>query len=110
VYWGCFSRSGDDPATLVGDERVGEPVAVALPAAWALDPPFAGAGTGFRAYPQLATLIPGAPASIHFLYPRAVEVAQLAVFEVAAGRVLGPEGALPVYLRDNVVQVPTPSH
>ena len=111
VYWGCFSRSRDDPAAPAGIERVDRPAAVALPAGWSADPPLLlGAGTGFNAYPELAALIPDASASIHCVYPRAADIAQLAVAEVADGRVFGPEMALPVYLRDNVVQIPAPGH
>ena len=110
VYWACFSRSADDPAILVGSERVSEPAEVALPADWLAGAGFLGAGTGFAAYPQLAGLLPGGAASIHVLYPRAAEIALLAVAEVAAGRVFDPGLALPVYLRDNVVQVPTANH
>ena len=110
VYWACFSRSADDPAIPVGSERVSEPAEVALPADWPARAGILGAGTGFAAYPQLADLIPGGAASIHVLYPRAAEIALLAVAEVAAGRVFDPGLALPVYLRDNVVQVPTANH
>jgi tRNA threonylcarbamoyladenosine biosynthesis protein TsaB len=110
VYWACFSRSPHDPAMPVTAERVSDPGEVVLPADWAGDATLLGAGTGFAAYPQLTGLIPGGPASIGALYPRAAEVARLAVPEVAAGRVLSPEMALPVYLRDNVVQAPTAGH
>jgi tRNA threonylcarbamoyladenosine biosynthesis protein TsaB len=34
--------------------------------------------------------------------PRASEIARLAAAEVTAGRILPPEQALPVYLRDDV--------
>jgi hypothetical protein len=37
------------------------------------------------------------------LLPRATEVLLLAQPVVAAGRLLPPEGALPVYVRDNVI-------
>jgi tRNA threonylcarbamoyladenosine biosynthesis protein TsaB len=110
VYWACFSRSAHDPAIPAGSERVSEPAEVALPADWLPGAGLLGAGTGFAAYPQLAGLIPGGAASIHVLYPRATEIALLAVAEVAAGRVFSPGLALPVYLRDNVVQVPTANH
>jgi tRNA threonylcarbamoyladenosine biosynthesis protein TsaB len=110
VYWGCFSRSPHDPAAPVGVERVSDPGEVALPAGWAGDPTLRGAGTGFGAYPQLTTLIPGLSAAASALHPRAREIALLAVAEVTAGRVFNPELALPVYLRDDVVQVPTVGH
>ena len=40
------------------------------------------------------------------LFPRAAEVARLAVGEVAAGRIFPAEQALPVYLRDDVTRAP----
>jgi tRNA threonylcarbamoyladenosine biosynthesis protein TsaB len=110
VYWACFSRSAQDPALPLASERVSDPGEVVLPPDWTCDAGLLGAGTGFAAYPQLMGLIPGGPAALAVLYPRAAEIALLAVAEVAAGRVLDPEMALPVYLRDNVVQVPAVSH
>jgi tRNA threonylcarbamoyladenosine biosynthesis protein TsaB len=41
---------------------------------------------------------------IHYL-PRAIEIARLALPAVLAGRLLPPEEALPIYLRDNVAHV-----
>jgi tRNA threonylcarbamoyl adenosine modification protein YeaZ len=41
------------------------------------------------------------------LLPRAAEVLALARHEVAAGRILQPADALPVYVRDNVAEVPS---
>jgi tRNA threonylcarbamoyladenosine biosynthesis protein TsaB len=110
VYWACFSRSAHDAAMPVTSERVSGPGEVALPADWSCDASLLGAGTGFAAYPQLTGLIPGGSAAIDVLYPRAAEIALLAVPEVTAGRVFDPGMALPVYLRDNVVHAPTASH
>jgi tRNA threonylcarbamoyladenosine biosynthesis protein TsaB len=110
VYWACFSRSAQDPAMPVAKERVGDPGDVVLPAEWTGDARLLGAGSGFAVYPRLAGLIPGGPAAIDALFPRAADIALLAVAEVAAGRVFDSGMALPVYLRDNVVQVPAASH
>ena len=110
VYWACFRRFADDPAAPVGSERVSDPGQVGLPAGWEGDAQLLGAGTGFAACPQLTGLIPGGPAAIEVLYPRAAEIALLAVHEVAAGRIFDPEMALPVYLRDQVVQAPAAGH
>ncbi|MBV8342081.1 MAG: tRNA (adenosine(37)-N6)-threonylcarbamoyltransferase complex dimerization subunit type 1 TsaB, partial [Gammaproteobacteria bacterium] len=64
VYWGCYERAGE-LAVPVGEERVGDPGAVTLPAAWGSnDRPgpgpapaagggMQGVGSGFSAYPQL---------------------------------------------------------
>jgi tRNA threonylcarbamoyladenosine biosynthesis protein TsaB len=104
VYWGCFARSAGDLATPVGDERVSDPGRVTLPAGWSAGSDLSGAGTGFSAFPQLRSALSGVLAGIREVHPRAAEIALLAVPEIAAGRLLSPEEALPVYLRDDVVQ------
>ena len=107
VYWGCFERGSDGLALGCGPERVTPPGGVELPPAWSED--VAAIGRGFAVYPALR-----APAGVTVregwdsLLPRAAEVARLAVPEVAAGRLLGPEAALPVYLRDDVARPPPP--
>jgi tRNA threonylcarbamoyladenosine biosynthesis protein TsaB len=110
VYWGCFTRSAGDLATPVGDERVSDPAHVAMPADWSSGPDLRGAGTGFAAYPQLRSTLSVLLAGIRDLYPRAAEIAVLAVPEVLAGRLHSPEEALPVYLRDDVVHPGSGSH
>jgi len=110
VYWGCFVRSAQDLAAPVGEERVSDPGRVALPADWASGPDLRGAGTGFVAYPQLRGALSSVLAGIRDLYPRAAEIAQLAVPEVIAGRLHSPEEALPVYLRDDIAHPTADSH
>jgi len=119
VYWGCFEPSGDRLAGLIGVEHVGTPAEVQMPSRWGSpaapdrrrgigpkEPPrLAGAGTGFAAYPQIRSRLPLAVV-LEGLLPRASEIARLAVPDVAAGRFLPPEQALPVYLRNDVVQGP----
>lgn len=104
VYWGCFERGGDGLAVARGPERVGPPESVELPSAWA---EAAGLGRGFAAYPGLRALNGVAVRGAwDRLLPRAVEVARLAVPELTAGRLLAPEAAVPVYLRDDVARPP----
>jgi len=110
VYWGCFVRSADDLAAPVSEERVSDPGAVALPAAWTPGSGTYGAGTGFAAYPGLRNAFSPLLAGISQVRPRAAEIARLAVPAIAAGRLLSPEEALPVYLRDEVVQPSPGSH
>jgi tRNA threonylcarbamoyladenosine biosynthesis protein TsaB len=109
VYWGCFVRSADELATAVGEERVSDPAAVALPPVWTAGQGLHGAGTGFAAYPQLRNAF-SAVLTISEVRPRAAEIAHLAAREVAAGRLRNPEEALPVYLRDDVAHPPPGSH
>jgi tRNA threonylcarbamoyladenosine biosynthesis protein TsaB len=42
------------------------------------------------------------------LLPHAIDIARLAAPEVAAGRLIAPEAATPIYLRDNVAHVAKP--
>ncbi|MDB6091826.1 MAG: O-sialoglycoprotein endopeptidase-like protein [Gammaproteobacteria bacterium] len=119
VYWACYERGVDGLATLEGDEHVGKPLTVALPEGWT---DAVGVGRGFTAYADdLRTAVPGAftyeartgdpsvaaQAYERFL-PRAVEIISLAAPEVAGGRLVSAEGAIPIYLRDNVAHVAKP--
>jgi len=116
VYWGAFERDPAGFARHHGEEGVAKPAAVALPVGWTGVPgaspglavgsaaPVAG-GAGFAAYPELRSRLQAEVATIHArLLPRAHEIARLAVPDVRAGRTVGPEEAIPVYLRDDVVQ------
>ncbi|HLY52703.1 MAG TPA: tRNA (adenosine(37)-N6)-threonylcarbamoyltransferase complex dimerization subunit type 1 TsaB [Steroidobacteraceae bacterium] len=106
VYWGCFERSAAGLAAPVGGEHVGAPATVSLPAQWPRGAGSCGAGSGFAAYPPLRAAFAGALTAIIEMRPRAEEIALLAVAEAAAGRLLDAEQALPLYLRDDVVQSP----
>ena len=119
VYWGCFERGADTLAAPEGEEHVGKPLTVALPQGWTAA---VGVGRGFAAYAaDLRTAVPRVFASEHrtgdplvaatpydrFL-PRAAEIVLLAVSEVAEGRIVSADAAMPVYLRDNVAHVAQP--
>jgi tRNA threonylcarbamoyladenosine biosynthesis protein TsaB len=111
VYFGCFERSPSSVAAAACDERLGEPSAVTLPAAWRGGPAAQGAGSGFAAYPELRSALGGQLDRIHDgLLPRAQEIAELASIEVAEGRTFPAEEALPVYLRDDVTHSSRRSH
>jgi tRNA threonylcarbamoyladenosine biosynthesis protein TsaB len=124
VYWGCFERSAEALARPSDVERVARPEQVRPPAGWVHGPTgscsappapqpdstpwrLAGVGSGFAVYPGLRTELP-LDMVLEGLLPRAAEIAQLAVPEVAAGRFLPPEQALPVYLRDDVIRAQPP--
>jgi len=112
VYWACFERAPDGFATAVDEEHVGSPAGVVLPAQWG-DGRGAvfGAGSGFAAYPELRAAMPaGVSVATDRLLPRASEIARLAVPEVRNGRILRPEQALPVYLRDDVARPAAAGH
>lgn len=114
VYFGAFVRGGEGLAVAAGEEQVAAAAAVRLPPGWSAEeadgkPGVCGIGPGFAAYPQLLRLLGPGPSATDLL-PRAQEIARLAVSEVGAGRVLPPEQALPVYLRNNVTQPPRTRH
>jgi tRNA threonylcarbamoyladenosine biosynthesis protein TsaB len=107
VYWGCFELAENGLGKVLGEEHVGPPQSVVLPQSWAQAPPrsIAGIGRGFRAYPNLKELVaPRVAIARDDLLPRAAEIARLAALDVTAGRMLKPEEAIPVYLRDNVAR------
>ncbi len=111
VYWGCFELAENGLGKVLGQEHVGPPQSVVLPASWADAKPgsVAGIGRGFRAYPALRDLVaPRVAVARDDLLPRAAEIARLAALDVTAGRLLKPEEAIPVYLRDNVAQPKSP--
>jgi tRNA threonylcarbamoyladenosine biosynthesis protein TsaB len=98
VYWAAFERV--DSLAPAGVERVSAAIDVTLPAgegAWAA------AGRGLNVWPELAERCRAAGASLYpELLPRASEILTLARPAVAAGQILDPADALPVYVRDNV--------
>ena len=120
VYWACFERGGDGLAGLEGEERVSKPSEVKLPAGWSTATPV---GRGFIAYADalraaLPTVVVTSPTTgvdtpvteglLHLL-PHAIDIARLSAPDVAAGRLIAPEAATPIYLRDNVAHVAKPS-
>src|SRR5256885_6781679 len=113
VYWGCFERPATGAvAAAAQEEQVGRPAAVTLPASWsgALRAVHA-AGSGFAAYPELRSALAGHLERVHEgLLPRAAEIARLALPEVACGRGLPAEQALPGYLRDDVAHATGDRH
>lgn len=97
VYWATFLCDADSGLVAAnGIERVGRPETVETPNAVNVL-----TGTGFRAYPQLATAFPNL--AIHdSVLPSAVEIALLGDAELRAGRGRPAAQAQPVYLRDQV--------
>jgi tRNA threonylcarbamoyladenosine biosynthesis protein TsaB len=102
VYWGAFEVQPDGLVRGVADEQVSAPAAVSV----SLGPQWFGAGSGWAAYPQIATGLAQAGVTLlggdGTLLPRAQEIARLATREFKAGQAVSPEQALPVYLRDQV--------
>jgi len=115
VYWGCYQLCDGVP-TLLGQERVCAPSALAMPAAQSpsgdLDDAAAsagnadwlGAGSGWGLSEQMPDAVTSALAALPStdLVPRAACVARLAAKLFAAGAGVSAEQAQPVYLRDEV--------
>ena len=99
VYWAWYEVDG---ALVPGPEAVSAPGEVQMPVSAS---PWAAAGRGLRAWPALAERCRAAGAVLHVdLLPRASEVLVLARLAAAAGQILDPADALPVYVRDRVTQ------
>jgi tRNA threonylcarbamoyladenosine biosynthesis protein TsaB len=100
VYWASFEVDG---VLVSGAEQVSAPAEVRMPEGGSVV--WAAAGRGLRAWPELAERCRAAGAELHVdLLPRASEVLALARPAVAAGQILDPADALPVYVRDRVTQ------
>jgi tRNA threonylcarbamoyladenosine biosynthesis protein TsaB len=99
VYWGRFTSDG--VLMSAGDEHVSPPDQVSFPGGG--DGPWTAAGRGLRVWPELAERCRAAGALVFDdLLPRASEMLILARTAVAAGGILDPALALPVYVRDQV--------
>lgn len=105
VYYGPFVRGAAGLAEASAPERVCAPEAVSL--APASDDWF-GAGTGFGAREsRLAERLAGDLAGVDpERLPDAADLVPIARAEAAAGRLLPPEAATPVYLRNRVAERP----
>jgi len=122
VYWGCFERraagtaSGSSPedggagsfaqsgiVEPVDIERVSAPEAVRLPDTWQQVDVLAGRGVAL--YANVLRAIPRG-AEMNRLLPHAGAVARLAATDFARGAGVKARDAAPVYLRDQVVQIP----
>jgi tRNA threonylcarbamoyladenosine biosynthesis protein TsaB len=97
VYWAEYRVGSDGMVGLVDQEQVSSPSAVPELKSLAF-----GAGTGWRAYPELRGRYPALQIDDAML-PRALEVARLGLKEFQAGRATTAANAQPVYLRDQVV-------
>ncbi|WP_462328728.1 tRNA (adenosine(37)-N6)-threonylcarbamoyltransferase complex dimerization subunit type 1 TsaB [Thiohalocapsa halophila] len=105
VYAGAYTANAQGLMEALLDDRVCAPEAVAVPGG---PGPWAAAGSGWQTYPEvLAAAVRAAcgtgPASVEAERPcEAQDVAVLAAADYAAGALLDPADALPVYLRDRV--------
>jgi len=104
VYWGVFDTARGDLPVLVGTESVNRPGQVPLPDSG----DWTGAGSGWERYGEV--LVARTAARIVRLLPdlepHACDVALIAADRYRRNEVVGPEQALPVYLRNRVAREP----
>ena len=102
VYWAAYASGRDGLAAALGDEQVASPDAVRVPSSG----PIFGVGSGWKTYRErLRRALPGQVGGIDpERFPVAKDILPLAVRDYNAGRCVGAQQALPVYLRDKVVQ------
>jgi len=108
VYWGCYRRDNSGCMELLNEERVCAPAEVPVPPAG----DWLAAGSGWTSYgdilqQQLAPLTLTVDANA---WPRAAATVRLAAARMDAGDSVAAAEARPVYLRDNVIQVPGNKH
>lgn len=100
VYWGAYAWNADRGLELQGEEHIAMPRAFQAPAGdWA----WAGSGAG---------LLPADRSPRHLdpdLAPDAEAVAELGMQALVRGETVGPEQAMPRYLREQVAR-PSPRH
>lgn len=101
VYWGAYRRDAQGLAELEGDERVCGAAAVAPPS----QADWVGVGSGWGRYDEILRGVMGSRLTdvLADRYPRAGAVARLGAAAFARGDTVPPEGAAPVYLRNDVV-------
>lgn len=95
VYAGAYAREGDGGLRVLTADALVAPQRVRPEGRWWL------AGGGWARYPEMA---PSDGVDTGLRFPRAHEVAVLAVPRVVAGETLAPRDAEPVYLRRTVAR------
>jgi len=98
VYWGTWAVS-DTRVELLGEERVCAPALATAPhGEWF------GVGSGWRVYAEVLSQRLTVSGWLGEQYPHAGDVARLAADPAQRGAWVAAEQALPVYLRDRVVE------
>jgi tRNA threonylcarbamoyladenosine biosynthesis protein TsaB len=102
VYWACYRLNTDGLMQAVGDEIVVAPADVPLPAG----SDWAGAGSGWRAYPEVlaARLQSHVSESYAGFWPQAAHMLPLADALFSGGVRLDAAAVAPVYIRNQVAQ------
>lgn len=104
IYWGYYRRDSQGLASLDGTEGVGKPAELPLRSgSWF------GAGSGWQVYSDVfdQKLGKALVGNDETLLPKAQFVVSLASAMYERGEAITAEGALPVYLRDDIVKKPS---
>lgn len=104
-YWGLYRTASDGTVEGVVGDRLARPGALTLPAG----EEWFGVGSGWATWPELAGRLAAVGAVDAGLLPEAVDLLAPASAAFGAGRCVGADGALPVYLRDEVAWQGVPS-
>jgi tRNA threonylcarbamoyladenosine biosynthesis protein TsaB len=101
VYWGIYCREADGSVRSLTSEAVSSPASVGEGAPRARH----AAGNALSRHPVLAERLVSCGLQLHDgVYPRADAVARIGAIELASGKGLSAEQALPVYVRDDVAR------
>jgi len=100
VYWGAYACDGAGIMQPAGEEEVGSPEVVVLPASGV----WSGIGSGWGPYGEILARRLGSRlgALVPDILGQAQDIATLAAAAFAAGRWVTAEQALPTYLRERV--------
>lgn len=105
VYWGLYRQDADGEPCLQGSEGVYSPDQVPLPEeekeGWC------GVGSGWTTHGEALRRRLTTTACWENFYPRAGDVASLGALGLQRGEARDAAEALPVYLRDQVVNIPS---
>jgi tRNA threonylcarbamoyladenosine biosynthesis protein TsaB len=102
VYWGCYTLGEQGIVQLHEPEIVCKPQAIPIPQTTG----WYGAGSGWASYAPSLLLRLGESVLTYYphCFPNAQAMIPLALVAFQTGQVVSAEQALPVYLRDQVVQ------
>ncbi len=109
VYYASFQGSSADDLSCIGEEKLSAPESIDLPEPQASIAQWTGIGSGWDTYHQQflqrSEIVTGSLAFqwLEDKFPNALDIALLAKIQFANGKMLTPEEALPVYIRDKIV-------
>lgn len=105
LYWGTFQSDDHGLAIPTGPETLLAPAQVSLP----FNGHWTGVGAGFATYGDELPVLSGLEVVDNAALPQARYALELGARDFQAGLAVPAESALPVYLRDRVVQAPAKS-